>query len=516
MSGRIDPFGRKFAAPAALAGALVLAAGWPGWGALAGPPGDDGAWPPLAGEVEARMSFTPMVRRGEVNAWDAAGEGSSISVLMEALVLKPLMRPISSINRLLAATVDTGYDIIVPDGFEWLTDTIDSAPPPPPLALGPGMDLDAWERALDDLTGATASRGRMRYLIDGEAFFSAFTDAVEQAEESIHIRTYIFDTDDYAVEIADLLKRRSREVDVRVMFDGMGTVYAGGVDPASLPDGFEKPESITSYLALDSDIDVRVRGNPFFTGDHVKTFIFDRRFAFMGGMNIGREYRYDWHDMMIEVRGPVVNELDREFAQAWRHAGPLGDLALFVRGERARTGNAASADDYPVRLLYTRPGDSQIYDAQIAAIRGARRYVYVETPYLADDLVVYELVMARARGVDVRVILPQGNDNRIMDYGNIVAANLMLGAGVRVYMYSGFTHAKALVVDGWASVGTANLDRLSLRVNQEVNLATSHPPAVEALLDELFAPDFVASDELTAPLDEPLSYSLAEFIANGL
>jgi cardiolipin synthase len=103
-----------------------------------------------------------------------------------------------------------------------------------------------------------------------------------------------------------------------------------------------------------------------------------------------------------------------------------------------------------------------------------------------------------------------------MDYGNIVAANLMLKAGVRVYMYSGFTHAKALVVDGWAIVGTANLDRLSLRVNQEVNLATSHPPAVEALLDELFAPDFLMSAELTAPLDEPLSYSLAEFIANGL
>ena len=65
---------------------------------------------------------------------------------------------------------------------------------------------------------------------------------------------------------------------------------------------------------------------PWLTGDHVKTAIIDKEIAFTGGMNIAREYRYDWHDLMTELRGPVVGVLQYEFEKAWAHAGFFGDL----------------------------------------------------------------------------------------------------------------------------------------------------------------------------------------------
>jgi phosphatidylserine/phosphatidylglycerophosphate/cardiolipin synthase-like enzyme len=75
----------------------------------------------------------------------------------------------------------------------------------------------------------------------------------------------------------------------------------------------------------------------------------------------------------------------------------------------------------------------------------------------------------------------------------------MLEHGIRVYIYPGFSHAKAAIFDGWASMGSANLDRLSLHINREINLATSEPSAVQALQEALFDPDFALSKELAEP-----------------
>ena len=90
----------------------------------------------------------------------------------------------------------------------------------------------------------------------------------------------------------------------------------------------------------------------------------------------------------------------------------------------------------------------------------------------------------------MRVILPFRGDSTVMDYSNVVAANTMFRNGIRVFLYPGFTHAKAAIYDGWACVGSANLDKLSLRVNEEFNLATSDRETVRALQRQLFDPDF--------------------------
>jgi cardiolipin synthase len=329
------------------------------------------------------------------------------------------------------------------------------------------------------------------------------------------MRSYIFDTDDYATATADLLRQRSEQIEVKVLVDGLGTIMAAGATSESMPQNFDQPGSIERYLERNSKVRVRTQSNAWLTGDHTKTFIIDRQTAFVGGMNIGREYRYDWHDLMMEVHGPVVEEIDRDFDKAWSRAGFLGDLEYLAHSLQPKKKAAAGAG-YPVRVLYTKPDDSQIYRAQLAAIRAAQRYIYIHNPYFSDDEFLIELTRARRRGVDVRVVLPTHGDNAFMDHSNRLAANAMFRRGIRVYRYPGFSHVKAAIYDDWACLGSANLDKMSLRVNEELNLATSHKDVVEALKNQLFDPDFEKSAEMSRPLEENWSHYLAEIVADQL
>jgi cardiolipin synthase len=407
-----------------------------------------------------------------------------------------IMRPFSSVRNLVAVISDTAVET----GRSLLTDMRFSGPIPP-LSQSPPMDLVEWERYLDEQLGRGPSRGKLKFLVDGSAFFPRFVDAVTSADSSVDIRAYIFDNDDVAMEIAELLKRRSREgIKIRVLFDGLGSLTASGEQSTTLPDDHRPPRSIESHLKHDSKVKVRVISNPWLTGDHVKTMVVDDQLAFVGGMNIGREYRYDWHDMMVEVTGPVVDDITREYNRAWGQAGFWGDFSILFNWPRKSVNEEQGG--YPVRLLHTSPARHEIFRLQREAIARSRSYVYIENAYFTEDSLLRELIKARRRGVDVRVIIPLETDRGLITRNIAMAANIMLANGIRVYLYPGFSHAKAAVFDGWASLGSANLDRLSLKINKEINLATSEPEAVQALIRELFEPDFAGSAELTEPFPE--------------
>ena len=165
-----------------------------------------------------------------------------------------------------------------------------------------------------------------------------------------------------------------------------------------------------------------------------------------------------------------------------------------------------------VELLYTTPSASQIYDAQIAAIKRSKKRIYLQNPYFSDPQIVNELIKARARGVDVRVILPSKNNVVLMYKNNKIKANILIKNGIRVYMYKGMTHVKAGIFDNWASIGSANYDRYSLYINQEMNLGISDPGFVKELEERLFNEDFKNSEELT----EPFSIAFTTYISNAL
>lgn len=151
---------------------------------------------------------------------------------------------------------------------------------------------------------------------------------------------------------------------------------------------------------------------------------------------------------------------------------------------------------------------------QRAAIRNAKKYIYIENAYFTDDAMLYELAKARRRGVGVRVILPLVGNHGPINQSNALAANAMLQHGIRVFMYPGVSHIKAAVFDGWACLGSANWDKLSFRTNKELNVATSHPEYVEELLDRVFTPDYEESVELLEPFPERWSDHLMEIVAD--
>ncbi len=442
---------------------------------------------------QTRRAFgsNPAVRR-------AAALVQTGALLTKVAYIDPLIRPLSTDAALLSLVLkSTG-------GFARRTaiDTVQlqrlEREPIPPLAHGPGMDLEQWERDLDEI-GGVASSGTIELLIDGDEYFPRMIDAVENAQHSIDIRTYIFDNDDYAVQVADLLISRSEDIKIRVLLDGIGALLGVLADSENLPADHRPPVSMTTYLRNDSDLRVRIGGNPWLTGDHTKTTIVDGRQAFVGGMNIGREYRYEWHDLMMEVTGPIVDVLQRDSDRAWASASVFGDFARAAHAFK-RPDQRVDDSGYPIRALYTRNFNSQIYRAQLAAIRRAESYIFIENPYFSDDAMLYELAKARPRGVDVRVILADQGNHGLLNSSNAVATNIMLRNGIRVYRYPGMSHIKAAVYDGWACVGSANFDKLSLQVNKELNLATSHPEAVDELLARVFAADFARSEEVLAPL----------------
>ena len=444
----------------------------------------------------------------------AAGVSQAAYIYANSFYVNPIVRPVTHVASI------SSY-ILKSSGGAARRIAIASAQMPqlqgpvPPLAHRDPMDLDAWERQLDKVTRTRQSTGTIEFLVDGDEYFSRLESAVEGASESIDIRTYIFDNDDYALSIADKLKKKSGDIDVRVLVDSLGNMQAMQVDAASQPDDHLAPLTMKHYFRQDSNVRLRRTPNPWLTGDHTKTTIIDRKVAFVGGMNIGREYRYEWHDLMMEVRGPVVNDLQHSTDIAWARAGVLGDVGGFIQS-LMHAPDGADKNGYPVRVLQTRDFDSDIYKAQIAAIRNSQSFILIENAYFSDDRIVYELAKARRRGVDVRVILPADGNHGVLDLSNAIAINHMLEHGIRVYRYPGMSHTKAAIFDGWVCVGSANFDKLSLKVNKELNLATSEPQVARALMQKLFIPDLLASEEITAPVDVTLSARIAEVVVDEL
>jgi cardiolipin synthase len=434
-------------------------------------------------------------------------------LLLESHGLALIKNPISSAARL----CDLGVETLV--RFLRLP-----LPKPsndmPPLSHPAGMDLAAWEGWLDRYTGTRREDGSLRLLIDGDQFFPRFRQALDAATNYIHLNLYIFDRDDVAVKIADQLKERSRQVDVKVIMDRMGSIGAGTVPPSTpMPEDFVMPSSITSYLKEDSRVQVRPFLNPWFSSDHSKVLLVDGAQAWLGGMNLGREYRFEWHDLMVEVGGPVVGSFEAQFRRQWAHAGLLGDLAYSAAwlSEPKPDRPPPHSDQWMlVRRLPTKTAWKPFATAVLGSLRKAQSYIYVENPYLFDKRVIIGLVKARNRGVDVRVVLPRVNDFKAGGRGNLVIANYLLEHGVRVYFYPGMTHVKALLADDWACLGSGNLNHLSLRLNQEENIASSDPAFAAQLKKDLFEADFSRSYELTQPISVDWVDFLADLVLEGL
>ncbi|MGB2578894.1 phosphatidylserine/phosphatidylglycerophosphate/cardiolipin synthase-like enzyme [Elusimicrobium simillimum] len=408
--------------------------------------------------------------------------------------------PFTSVHNLLSSGYFFMYATLSP-GIKNLSYDV------PPLYDGDQMmDLEEFSKVLDRKTRKETYKARAKLLIGGEEFFPDFIEEVQKAKESVDVRIYIFKTDPYSLSIADVLKNASNhDIKTRVLIDEINTVLNWTKAPEMPHSKDYVMPGIKQYLKEESEVKVRTRPNILASVDHSKVIVIDERLAYTGGMNFGEEYRYTWHDMMISLEGPIVTKLKNDFERAWAFSGPGGDFAQ-AAVMASEDCNECFKHDYEddmidVRPLYTKPSRPDIFTAQLEAIKRAKKRIYIQNAYFSDNRIVKELINARQRGVDVRVILPSKNDIGMMDANNRVKTNIMLANGIRVYYYPTMSHVKAAIYDGWACVGSANFDKYSLFVNGEMSLGVDDPKFVEELNERLFQKDFAVSQEITEPLE---------------
>jgi len=376
----------------------------------------------------------------------------------------------------------------------------------------------AFDRFLDRQGLPAREWGQVKCLVDGPEFFGEFDRQLAAAQKSVDIQVYIFDNDDIGVRYARKLAEKSYRVPVSVMFDDLGSNTAMMSAPRTpARPSFTPPNDMKQFLQQGSRVEVRRTLNPVLVADHTKLLIFDDKTAILCGMNIGREYYSEWHDMMISVKGPVVGSLKEEFQSAWSKAGPWGDFSVF-RPEQKIHRPKRSKGDVPVRILRTDAagGRAEVLKASMAAIHGSRKRVWIETPYFSSDQMVRAAQAAARRGVDVRVIFPEKNDSNLMEDSNLATARELILAGVKVYHYPGMTHLKAMICDDWAMVGSANLDILSMRLNRELNLAYSDRSSVGKLQDSVFLPDFKKSRRIKLKDTRSPTSRITELLADQL
>ncbi|RJU01798.1 phosphatidylserine/phosphatidylglycerophosphate/cardiolipin synthase family protein [Arthrobacter frigidicola] len=294
----------------------------------------------------------------------------------------------------------------------------------------------------------------------GEDLFNAMIEAIESAEHEILLETYIWKGDAVGRRFRDAINAAAaRGVKVHVIYDGFANLV---VRPSFYQ--FHPDVQVFRFPVLrPSVLFTNIRGTGL---DHRKLMVVDDAIGFVGGYNIGSLYATKWRDTHLAITGPSVWELRQAFVSVWnlsaKRQAKMADTSAGFWEPRIRAVNNIPANlVFPIRGVY------------LDAINRATRSIYITTAYfIPDQQIMDALLRASQRGVDVRVILPEDSNHVVADCLSRGFYSSMLRCGVQVLLYqNAMIHAKTATVDGeWSTVGTANIDRLSLTGNYETNL----------------------------------------------
>lgn len=321
----------------------------------------------------------------------------------------------------------------------------------------------------------------------GRDLYDAMLEAIDGAQESIYLETYIWKDDAVGQEFKRRLAQKAAEgVAVYVIFDRFGNL----VVPRTFKSSFAPSMHVLEYSAIHRPwhlLDPRR-----FALDHRKLLIVDGTTSFIGGYNIGSVYATQWRDTHLGLRGPEAAGLARSFIAFWNRFCPANERIthryhLPVDSRITICQNEAMRLSFPIRDLY------------IAAIDGAEQFILLTTAYFVPDLMLLDALKAAAgRGVDVRVLIPWVSNHVVTDWISHSYFTDCLQGGVRIFGYRyAMLHAKTCTIDGqWSTVGTCNLDRLSLVGNYEINVAIYSAEFAQHM-SALFAEDTSEMFELT-------------------
>jgi cardiolipin synthase A/B len=375
--------------------------------------------------------------------------------------------------------------------------------------------LAPLERAGQRITERPTEDGNdIRILRNGDNAYPKMLSAIEAAQHSIALSSYIFRADVAGNEFIEaLIRATQRGVEVRVLIDG----YGGGYFTSSTYRRLHRA-GVPAARFLHSPLPWRM---PFLNlRSHKKILGVDGRVVFTGGLNIGAENLTHTHpphpvfDTHFRFEGPVVAQLIEVFAADWLFAtaeGLSGDIWFPP---------LAPAGDSTARVVTSGPDNDleKIEFMILQALGCARTSVKIMTPYfLPDERVITALSLAAYRGVEVDLVIPEHSNHPTVDWGSRVQMTPLLAAGCRVWTYPApFNHSKLMSVDGlWALVGSANWDVRSFRLNFELDLEVYHSGVVRQV-DELITAHQGTRISASALSSRPLALRLRDGAARLL
>lgn len=335
--------------------------------------------------------------------------------------------------------------------------------------------------------------GTIRTYTYGHDLYEDMLAAINAAKRQVLFETYIWKAD----EVGERFKKAicdaaARGVDVHVIYDTFGNLV---VSPR-----FKRFPPRVKVLAYP----IYAAGWRFFDigrygRDHRKILVVDDEVAFIGGYNIGSAYATEWRDTHCRITGPAVLDLKRAFADFWNlnrtkrfqmprnRVQPLLTQASMEWEPRIRVHrNVPRLWMFPIRGMY------------LEAIAKAERRVWLTHAYfIPDPAFVDALTDAARRDVDVRLVIPDKSNHIVVDWISRGYFSPMLEAGVRIFRFEGaMVHAKTATIDStWSTIGTANVDRLSMTGNYEINLEVIDPALAEEM-EMIFETDLTNCTEL--------------------
>lgn len=365
------------------------------------------------------------------------------------------------------------------------------------------------------------------------ALYDRVEQSIDAATHHVHVLYYILEDGAAADRLkAALIRARARNVEVRVLVDAVGSsglsrrffrelTKAGGQFARFNPAAFSSLVKAFNFR------------------NHRKIIVCDGVLGFTGGINMCDAYlpskeegaRPPWRDTHLLLRGSAVRYLQLAFMDDWAYAtSEILKGSVYLPSDSALSAGAQAAAEaqasetvpaeprqvHLVQVIEDGPDslDDPIHDAFFTAITGAKQRVWLTTPYfIPDESLATALTTAALRGVDVQVLLPRRGDSRVVTYAARSYFDAMLAAGVKIFEYQPtMLHAKTAVIDdGIAIVGTANLDNRSLRLSFEV-VVFIYGAAQNAELARIFQEDLAHAPAVS--LDErarlPIPLKLAE------
>jgi cardiolipin synthase len=371
-------------------------------------------------------------------------------------------------------------------------------------SVNPTDVLERHTAVVESVSESPLTKGnKVTLLADGQSAYAAMFAAIRNARDHINLESYIIEDDETGRKFSELLLQKQAEgVQVNIIYDSLGSM--------NTPDAFFQhlQDSGIQVVEFNPINPLNARSTWGLTHrDHRKILIVDGKIAIIGGINISKVYSsiplqrkqhakspIHWRDTDIQIEGPAVAQFQKLFLDTWMEQKETKPARRTYFPEQTESGKAL------VRVVGSTPGESNRipFIVYVSAMSFAEHSIHMTNSYfIPDDQTLTALTDAARRGVDVKIVLPGITDSQLALHAQRYFYSELLKSGVKLYEHStSLLHAKTAVIDNvWSTVGSTNMDYLSLLNNDEVNaVILNHEFAVQ--MENMFARDLADSRQI--------------------